>query len=155
MNLPRRVAWLVRRYAPVVLAAGTVYTLALVLRQHDYTPMDQIDTRMITAMGVAYALAALVMFLFNEEWTLRAHGQFWTYVGDAALWGGVGLDRLDWRRPMTTSELVVVRACFVVGSAALILGLAWLLLCKGRGWLLRRGWWPAWLRHRRILAGAK
>lgn len=123
---------------PVFLACGTVYGVYLVFAAHDIEPASTIDTRIVVAMGVAYLMAALVMFGQNERWPLKAIGQFVTYLADAQLWLGVGAGRLRWRHDIDTRDLQILRAWFVVGTAALILGIVVYEGRRLRAWQRRR-----------------
>jgi hypothetical protein len=137
----RRTAVFVRHYGVLLLSVAAVYGVYVALRDNSVESGHVIDTRLLIAMGFGFALAAVVMLLFTREWSLRAVGQFLTYVGDAALWGGVGAARVGWTHPITPGELQIIRATFIVAIVALVLGLIWWLFQWGRTrWRRRNGW---------------
>lgn len=125
----------------LLLSAGTMYSLVLLFRWKDFDPgpTSNFDTWMVTAMGLAYAGTVIEMLIRNEQWPLRAHGQIWTYIGDALLWCGVGFFRLGWRHQLTTDDLYKIRAAFIVGVAGLALGIIWFEFLAFMDWRYSRG----------------
>ncbi len=122
----RKVVFHVKQMWSVFLSLGTVVGLFFAFRSHGYEPGDQdnaFDSWLLFFLGVGYGMAVLNMIILNEEWPLRAHGQLWTYVADALIWGIIGADRIGLRRPIMDNELTLIRASFIVGIACLIIGL--------------------------------
>lgn len=124
----RRIA---RRAWPLVAWVGTVYAVALALGWLGFGRRD--DAYLLVAVGVVYALAALVLIATIGDYTLMDVGQVGTYVTDAAVYFVLGAGGLGWMRPLSRGALDDLRAGFVVSAPCLVLGYCWIAVAERRG----------------------
>jgi hypothetical protein len=133
-NFNKRCAtFCIRRYFPVFAAIAVVLGVFAIYQSYNIGPTDPFDSWLLIFIATAYLNAALVMVIFNKTWPLRAVGQLFTFLADGFFYGLLGGQRLGWFPPFTDGQLNITRAFFLVGAAALLIGLIWWKVQHFRG----------------------
>ena len=124
-----------REYLNLVLGVVSAIAVWYGLSHRDTIPGSDFDMGIGIAIAGSCLLAAVVQLIMTRVWTIRAVGLLFILLG-MAVYFGITIaytNRTGDRRYFETS-LDVVRALFLIGVPALVVG----LLAGFVGWLLRK-----------------
>lgn len=111
------------RVVPLVFLSLLVFVVWVWLHYQWPSNWHPDDPHILIGIGVVYGVAAVVMMIGTEEWSLRSLGLLATVVADMGLYGRSGVAQMRWVQPFNQWELNLLRALFIVGGVLLTIGL--------------------------------